>query len=157
MADPTIRESGINAVTFGRDVVVHQPVNLYGCDIGDGVMIGPFVEIQSGVKVGARTRIQSHAFLCEGVTIGADCFVSHGVMFVNDTFSAGGPARGDKARWKTTSIGDSVSIGTGAVILPVQICSGTVIGAGAVVTKSISDRGVYVGNPARLLRRLPNE
>jgi acetyltransferase-like isoleucine patch superfamily enzyme len=154
LANPIIRESGMNGVTFGSRVIVHQPVNLYGCEIGDDVMIGPFVEIQRGVKVGARTRIQSHAFLCEGVTIGADCFISHGVMFVNDTFSGGGPARGDKALWKTTSIGDSVSIGTGAVILPVRICAGTVIGAGAVVTKDIVTPAVYAGNPARRLKNL---
>ena len=151
MSTPTIRESGIRDVVFGEDVIVHQPVNLYGCQIGDQVMIGPFVEIQSGVIVGARSRIQSHAFLCEGVTIGADCFISHGVMFINDKFVMGGPARGDKSLWKTTTIGDRVSIGTGAIVLPVRICEGTVIGAGAVVTKDIDVPGVYVGNPAHLL------
>jgi len=151
MSTPTIRESGFRDVVFGEDVIVHQPVNLYGCQIGDQVMIGPFVEIQSGVIVGARSRIQSHAFLCEGVTIGADCFISHGVMFINDKFEMGGPARGDKSLWKTTTIGDRVSIGTGAIVLPVRICEGTVIGAGAVVTKDIDVPGVYVGNPAHLL------
>jgi acetyltransferase-like isoleucine patch superfamily enzyme len=151
MSSPTIRESGIRDVVFGDDVVVHQPVNLYGCDIGDQVMIGPFVEIQQGVRVGARSRIQSHAFVCEGVTIGADCFISHGVMFINDTFARGGPARGNKALWKTTTVADGVSIGTGAIVLPVRICEGAVIGAGAVVTKDIDVKGVYVGNPARLL------
>ena len=157
MSTPTIRESGIRDVVFGEDVIVHQPVNLYGCQIGDQVMIGPFVEIQQGVTVGARSRIQSHAFLCEGVTIGADCFISHGVMFINDKFEHGGPARGDKGLWKTTTIGDRVSIGTGAVVLPVRICEGTVIGAGAVVTKDIDVQGVYVGNPARLLTRAPED
>ena len=157
MSTPTIRESGIRDVVFGEDVIVHQPVNLYGCQIGDQVMIGPFVEIQRGVTVGARSRIQSHAFLCEGVTIGADCFISHGVMFINDKFEHGGPARGDKGLWKTTTIGDRVSIGTGAVVLPVRICEGTVIGAGAVVTKDIDVQGVYVGNPARLLTRAPED
>jgi acetyltransferase-like isoleucine patch superfamily enzyme len=151
MGSPTVKESGIHDVVFGEGVVVHQPVNLYGCHLGDGVMIGPFVEIQRGVRVGARSRIQSHAFLCEGVTIGADCFISHGVMFINDKFERGGPARGDKSLWKTTTIGDHVSIGTGAVVLPVRICDGTVIGAGAVVTKDIDVKGVYVGNPARRL------
>jgi acetyltransferase-like isoleucine patch superfamily enzyme len=151
MSTPSIRESGIRDVVFGEDVIVHQPVNLYGCQIGDQVMIGPFVEIQRGVRVGARSRIQSHAFLCEGVTIGADCFISHGVMFINDKFETGGPAGGDKSLWKTTTIGDRVSIGTGAIVLPVRICEGTVIGAGAVVTKDIDVQGVYVGNPARLL------
>jgi len=151
MSTPIIQESGIRDVVFGEDVIVHQPVNLYGCQIGDQVMIGPFVEIQRGVAVGARSRIQSHAFLCEGVTIGADCFISHGVMFINDKFEHGGPARGDRSLWKTTTLGDRVTIGTGAIVLPVRICDGTVLGAGAVVTKDIDVQGVYVGNPARLL------
>jgi acetyltransferase-like isoleucine patch superfamily enzyme len=151
MSSPIVKETGIHDVVFGENVVVHQPVNLYGCHIGDDVMIGPFVEIQGGVRIGARSRIQSHAFVCEGVTIGTDCFISHGVMFINDKFDHGGPARGDKTLWKSTTIGDHVSIGTGAVVLPVRICDGTVIGAGAVVTKDIDVKGVYVGNPARRL------
>lgn len=154
MPDPTVRSVGIRNVTFGRNVVVYEPANIYGCEIGDDVMVGPFVEIQRGVRIGARCRIQSHAFICELVTIGADCFVSHGVMFINDPFSSGGPAKGDRTKWKATELGDGVSIGTGAVILPVKICGGAVIGAGAVVTKDITERGVYAGNPARLMRRL---
>jgi acetyltransferase-like isoleucine patch superfamily enzyme len=157
MGVPTVRESGIRAVAFGERVIVQQPVNLYGCEIGDDVMIGPFVEIQRDVRIGPRCRVQSHAFICEGVTIGADCFISHGAMFINDTFARGGPARGDKSLWKTTTIGNRVSIGTGAIILPVRICDGTVVGAGTVVTKDISEPGVYVGNPARLQRRLGEE
>jgi acetyltransferase-like isoleucine patch superfamily enzyme len=154
MNSPTIRETGIRDVTFGRNVVIYRPVNIYGCEVCDDVVVGPFVEIQSGVKIGARSRIQSHAFVCEGVTIGSDCFISHGVMFINDTFVGGGPAGGVRSLWRTTDVEDGVSIGTGAVILPVRICGGAVIGAGAVVTKDIAVRGVYVGNPARLLRRL---
>lgn len=156
MGDPTIRRVGVRDVTFGENVIIYEPVNLYGCYIGDEVVVGPFVEIQRGVRIGPRSRIQSHAFVCEGVTIGADCFVSHGVMFINDTFAQGGPARHNRRLWKTTTVGDSVSIGTGSVILPVTICSRTVIGAAAVVTKDISDPGIYVGNPARLLRPLGN-
>jgi acetyltransferase-like isoleucine patch superfamily enzyme len=155
MGTPELRDVGIREdVVFGERVIVHRPVNLYGCVIGDDVMIGPFVEVQSGVQIGSRTRIQSHAFICEGVTIGHDCFVSHGVMFINDTFERGGPARGDRSLWKTTAVSDGASIGTGAVILPVRICAGAVIGAGAVVTRDVDVAGVYVGNPARLLRRL---
>lgn len=158
MGVPEFRDVGIRGdVVFGERVVVHRPVNLYGCVIGDDVMIGPFVEVQRGVHIGNRTRIQSHAFLCEGVTIGQDCFVSHGVMFINDRFERGGPARGDRSLWRTTSVADEVSIGTGAVILPVRICSGCVIGAGAVLTRDVDVAGVYAGNPARLLRRLPGQ
>jgi acetyltransferase-like isoleucine patch superfamily enzyme len=154
-APSDVRSVGIVNVRFGARVTVVQPCNLYGCEIADDVFVGPFVEIQKDVKIGARTRIQSHAFVCELVTIGTDCFVGHGVMFINDVFAHGGPARGDKTQWRATRIGDRVSIGSNATILPVSICDDVVIGAGGVVTKSIAAPGVYAGNPARRLRSLP--
>jgi acetyltransferase-like isoleucine patch superfamily enzyme len=153
-ASPTIHTSSIRDVTFGRDVTVVKPVNLYECVIGDETFVGPFVEVQKGVEIGARCKIQSHSFICELVTIGNDCFISHGAMFINDLFEEGGPARGDKSKWKRTVIEDDVSIGTNATILPVRICSGAVIGAGAVVTSDIEQPGVYAGNPAERLRDL---
>jgi acetyltransferase-like isoleucine patch superfamily enzyme len=151
---PRIRSAGIVQVTFGRNVSLVQPVNLYGCTIGDDSFIGPFVEIQRDVVVGKRCRIQSHAFICELVTIGDDCFVSHGAMFINDAFATGGPARGRRDLWRATRLGRHVSVGTNATLLPVSVCDHVVIGAGAVVTRDITEPGVYAGNPARLLRRL---
>jgi acetyltransferase-like isoleucine patch superfamily enzyme len=147
-------EAAIREVRFGRNVTVMEPVNLYECEIGDDCFVGPFVEIQKGVLIGNRCRIQSHAFICELVSIGDDCFVSHGVMFVNDLFRDGRPAAGDRSKWGATIIGKGVSIGTGAVILPVKICDGAVIGAGSVVTRDIDAPGIYAGNPARLIRSL---
>lgn len=149
-----MRSVAVVNATCGSGVVIVQPSNVYGCELGDGVFVGPFVEVQKDVRIGARTRVQSHAFICELVSIGADCFVGHGVMFVNDLFEKGGPARGDKALWRSTFVGDRVSIGSNATILPVSICDDVVIGAGAVVTKSITKPGVYAGNPARKLRDL---
>jgi acetyltransferase-like isoleucine patch superfamily enzyme len=152
-AAPEIWHSGIVDVEFGANVTVVEPVNLYECSIGDGSFVGPFVEIQSGAIIGKRCRIQSHSFICELVTIGDDCFISHGAMFINDPFVTGGPAT-ERGLWRQTKLGNRVSIGTNATILPVRICDGAVIGAGAVVTKDITEPGFYVGNPARLLRRL---
>lgn len=154
MAKPTIKKISSDTARYGERVTLVEPVNLYGCTLGDDVFVGPFVEIQQGVKIGDRTRIQSHAFICEQVQIGQDCFISHGVKFVNDLFSQGGPARGDKSLWLSTSVGDRVSIGTNATLLPVSICSDVVIGAGSVVTRDITEPGIYVGNPARKLRGL---
>lgn len=151
MPSPDSWSVGIKDVRFGAGVQVVEPVNLYGCEIGDETFIGPFVEIQRDVTVGQRCRIQSHTFICELVTIGDDSFVGHGVMFVNDTFSTGGPARGDRSQWLATRIGSRVSIGSNATLLPVTVCDDVVIGAGAVVTRDITSSGVYAGNPARLL------
>jgi acetyltransferase-like isoleucine patch superfamily enzyme len=153
MNEPEIRHVSVRDVLFGARVRIVEPCNLYGCEIGDDCFIGPFTEIQKAVRIGARTRIQSHTFVCELVTIGEDCFIGHGVMFVNDTFSIGGPARGRKELWRPTKIGNRVSIGSGAAILPVNICDDVVVGAGAVVTKDIAVPGSYAGNPARILTR----
>lgn len=150
---PIIKHVSIRQVRFGRGVTIVEPVNLYGCSIGDECFIGPFVEIQSGVLLGQRCRVQSHAFICSMVEIGDDCFVSHGAMFVNDRFRTGGPARRDRRKWEATRIGNNVSIGTNATILPVTICDDVVIGAGSVVTRDISESGFYCGNPATLLRK----
>lgn len=154
MGNPKIRNVGVVDVTFGENVTIVEPVNLYGCVIGDDSSIGPFVEIQRGAVIGKRCRIQSHAFICDMVTIGDDCFVSHGAMFINDPFAIGGPGMRNREVWRPTRIGRHVSIGTNATILPVSICDGVVIGAGSVVTRDISEAGIYAGNPARLLRRL---
>ncbi|HYZ72160.1 MAG TPA: acyltransferase [Chthoniobacterales bacterium] len=152
--EPTVRKAGIVDVKFGNRVTIVEPVNLYGCTVGDDCFVGPFVEIQRDAIIANRCRIQSHAFICELVTIGENCFISHGAMFINDQFSNGGPAKGRRDLWRPTKVGAFVSIGTNATILPVTICDRVVIGAGAVVTKDISMPGVYAGNPARLLRRL---
>lgn len=156
MASPSLLRAQVRDVTCGDNVRIVEPANVYECTLGDDCFVGPFVEIQRGVEIGARTKVQSHAFICELVRIGSDCFVGHGVMFVNDLFATGGPARGQRELWKSTDIGDRVSIGSNATVLPVRICSDVVIGAGAVVTRNIDEPGIYAGNPARLMRRVNN-
>lgn len=152
---PDLHKIGICDVTFGLNVKITEPSNLYGCDIGDDVFVGPFVEIQSDSKIGDRTRVQSHSFICSMVNIGEDCFIGHGVMFINDRFSLGGPAKGNRNLWKHTVVGDRVSIGSNATILPINICSNVVIGAGSVVIRDIKKPGIYAGNPAKFIRAQP--
>jgi acetyltransferase-like isoleucine patch superfamily enzyme len=147
-------EVGIVNVVLGEGVSVVKPCNMYGCTLGNNVFVGPFVEIQKNVRIGDNCKIQSHSFICELVSIGNDCFIGHGVMFINDLFSEGGPAGGDKTKWKATNIGNSVSIGSNATILPVTICDDVVIGAGSVVVRNITEPGVYAGNPARFIKKL---
>ncbi|MCP5101453.1 MAG: N-acetyltransferase, partial [Chloroflexi bacterium] len=123
MNDPKKYQSGIKDVEFGEGVTLVEPVNVYGCKIDDDAFVGPFVEIQRDVVIGKRSRIQSHTFICELVTIGDDCFIAHGVMFINDMFRDGCPtAAGRKDLWFATNIGNHVSIGSNATILPVNIC-----------------------------------
>jgi len=147
-------KSEIRDVKFGKECTVVEPVNLYECEIGDYVKIGPFVEITRGVLIGNKSVVSSHSFICEKVNIGEDVFIGHGVMFTNDKFTNGSRAYGDKTKWKSTNIGNKVLIGSNATILPVSICDETVIGAGAVVTKDINIKGIYAGNPAKLKKKL---
>ena len=152
MPEPKIFESNVRDVQCGEGVTIVGPSNLYECTLGANVFVGPFCEIQKGVTIGDRTKVQSHSFICELVSIGEDCFIGHGVVFINDVFSDGGPAQGDRTKWKSTRIGNNVSIGSNSTLLPVSICDGAVIGAGTVVTKDITEPGVYAGNPAKRLK-----
>ena len=149
-----ILESSIIHLKKGKNVKIIKPVNIYDCSLGDNVFIGPFVEIQKGAEIGSNSKIQSHTFICELVKIGKDCFIGHGTMFINDKFDIkNGPSK-NKNLWKKTTIENNVSIGSNATILPVFICSQTVIGAGSVVTKDILKPGVYAGNPAKLIKSI---
>jgi acetyltransferase-like isoleucine patch superfamily enzyme len=147
-------------VTLGEDVRIHDLVNLYGCVVGDGSRIGPFVEIQRNATIGKRCKVSSHSFICEGVTIEDQCFIGHHVVFVNDRYPAAVTADGELQGaddWELveTHVCRRASIGSGAVILcGVTIGEGALVGAGSVVTKDVEPYTVVVGNPARFLRTL---
>ena len=134
---------------------IYSFVNIYDkCSVGEGSVIGAFVEIGPNVVIGCQVKVSSHAFICDGVIVEDDVFIGHGVMFINDLFSEGKPAGGKKELWKSTVIGNHVSIGSNATILPVTICDNVVIGAGSVVTKNIKEKGVYAGNPAQKIKEI---
>jgi UDP-2-acetamido-3-amino-2,3-dideoxy-glucuronate N-acetyltransferase len=137
-------------VILGPGVAIAHPelVNLYGCSIGEGSSIGPFVEIQRGVQIGRRCKIQSHSFLCEGVTIEDEVFIGHGVMFVNDRY----PKVSGDWTMEPVVVRQRASIGSGALILcGVTIGEGARIGAGAVVTRDVAAGQTVAGVPARIL------
>ena len=146
-------KNNIRDVRFGKKCVIVKPVNLYECELGNNVFIGPFVEIGKDVKVGNSTRISSHTFICPKVKIGKNCFIGHGVMFTNDKFS-NGIINFNEKDWLKTKIGNNVLIGSNATIMPVKIVDNVVIGAGSVVTKDIKKKGIYAGNPAKYIKPL---
>lgn len=124
-------------------------VNLYGCTIEDGCMVGPFVEIQTGVTIGRGSKIESHTFICTGVTIAREVFIGHGVTFTNDLY----PVIDSTFVMRRCLVGRGVSIGSGSTILPVRIGAHAIIGAGAVVCDDVPALSIAVGNPARIVHQ----
>lgn len=148
------------SVKLGRRVRIFGFTNLYGCEIGDDVKIGTFVEVQKGVKIGARCKISSHSFLCEGVTLEDEVFIGHGVMFTNDLYpratNVDGALQTD-ADWQClpTLIKRGASIGSGATLLcGITIGERALVGAGSMVTRDVPAGAVVAGNPARIVKFL---
>ncbi len=147
-------------VVLGKNVILNDFINLYGCRIDDETRIGPFVEIQKNTFIGKRCKIQSHTFICEGVTIEDDVFVGHGVMFINDKYprAVNGSGRLQTEQdWAvvSTRIKQGAAVGSNATLLcGVIVGENAIVGAGSVVVDNVPDNAIVAGNPAKIIRRL---
>jgi acetyltransferase-like isoleucine patch superfamily enzyme len=149
----------IKNVSMADSVKITHPdlVNLYGCTLGSGTQIGPFVEIQKDSVIGENCKISSHSFICEGVIIEDQVMIAHGVMFTNDLYPRAVNDRGELATkddWTLvpTVVRRRASIGSNATILcGVVIGQGALVGCGAVVTHDIPDYAIAAGVPARVI------
>jgi len=150
-------------VKLGKDVIIHNFVNLYGCEIGDNTKIGTFVEVQNGVKIGKNCKISSHSFICTGVNIEDEVFIGHNVVFINDKYPRATRINGElqtNKDWELlqTHVGFRASIGSGSVILcNVKIGVNSIIGAGSVVTKDVPPNTIVAGNPSKIIRNITKE
>jgi UDP-2-acetamido-3-amino-2,3-dideoxy-glucuronate N-acetyltransferase len=147
-------------VILGKNVQLNDFINLYGCTIGDGTRIGPFVEVQKNAFIGKNCKIQSHSFICEGVTVEDDVFVGHGVMFINDRYPRATSKSGGlqtEADWEVipTIVKRGASIGSNATLLcGITIGTEAIVGAGSVVIRDVPDRTIVAGNPAKIIRKI---
>jgi len=150
-------------VKLGKGVRLYGFTNLYGCEIGDEVKVGAFVEVQKGAKIGNRCKISSHSFICEGVTLEEEVFIGHNVTFINDLYPRSTDAQGrlqTESDWKCvpTLVKKGASIGSSATLLcGITVGEYAIVGAGSVVTKDVPPYGVVVGNPAKVLKMLPRK
>lgn len=149
-------------VKLGKNVILNDFINLYGCTIGDETKIGPFVEVQKNAVIGKQCKISSHTFICEGVTIEDGVFIGHGVVFINDKYPE---ATNDSGKLQTeedwqvipTVVKQGASIGSNATLLcGITVGSGSIIGAGSVVTDDVPDNAIVAGNPAKIIRKIKN-
>ncbi len=149
-------------VKLGQGVKLSKFINLYGCQIGDETKIGAFVEIQKNASVGKRCKVSSHTFVCEGVTIEDNVFIGHSVTFINDSYpraTTDGGGLQTEQDWKVekTVVKCGASIGSGATILAnVTIGENAIVGAGSMVTRDVPPNTIVAGNPAKVLRSIPN-
>jgi acetyltransferase-like isoleucine patch superfamily enzyme len=150
-------------VKLGKGVRIFGFTNLYGCEIGDDVKIGTFVEIQKGARIGNRCKISSHTFICEGVELEDEVFIGHNVTFINDLYpraTNGNGALQGEADWECvpTRVKRGASIGSGTTLLcGVTVGERAFVGAGSVVTKDVPAFTVVAGNPARIIKKLPRD
>lgn len=155
-------KQSLNNVTLGKDVRIFNFVNAYGCTIDDGSKVGAFVEIQKGAFIGKNCKISSHTFICEGVHIEDNVFIGHNVTFINDRFPRATNADGSlqtDADWhvEETRICKGASLGSSVTVLcGITIGENAIVGAGSVVTKNVPANTIVAGNPARILKKVPD-
>jgi len=158
-----MEKKNINNVRLGKDVKIFDFVNLYGCSIDDNSKVGTFVEIQKNASIGKNCKISSHTFICEGVHIEDNVFVGHNVTFINDKNPRSVNVDGSmqtEADWSVeeTFVRKGASIGSSATIMcGITIGENSIVGAGAVVTKSVPPNTIVAGVPAKVIKELALE
>ena len=126
------------------------------CDLAEDVVVGRGSLVENDTTIGARTKIQANAYVTAYSTLEEDVFVAPGVVTTNDNFM--GRTERRHALRKGPTIRRGARIGGGAVLLPgIEIGEEAFVGAGAVVIGDVAPRTLVVGNPARLLREVPED
>jgi acetyltransferase-like isoleucine patch superfamily enzyme/dTDP-4-dehydrorhamnose 3,5-epimerase-like enzyme len=148
------------------EVFVHEHGLCESSEVGDGTRVWAFAHVLEGARVGADCNICDGVFveggavvgdrvtvkcgvqLWDGVVLEDDVFVGPNATFTNDPMPR---SRQWLEGYPRTVVHEGASIGANATILPgIEIGTGAMVGAGAVVTRSVPPHAVVVGNPARI-------
>src|SRR4051812_27998572 len=136
--------------------VWHQVQVREGAVIGRGCILGKGAYVDTDVRIGDNCKLQNGVFVFHGFNLEDGVFLGPGVMLLNDKHPRainpdGTPKQ--ESDWQVSEgvIGHGAAFGGGAVVLPgVHIGRWALVGSGAVVTRDVPERGIVVGNPARL-------
>ena len=139
-----------------RVIVGDQACVRERCEVGDDVVIGRGALVENDTTIGALTKIQAMAYITAYSTIEEQVFIAPCVQTTNDNFMGRTERRHELVKGPTIRRG--ARVGGGAVLCPgVEIGEEAFVGAGAVVTKDVPARKIVVGNPARVLRDVPED
>jgi acetyltransferase-like isoleucine patch superfamily enzyme len=160
LGDGTIVSTG--AIVFAgtrlgaRVIVGDQACVRERVEVGDDVVIGRGSLVENDTSVGALAKIQAHAYITAYSTLEDEVFIAPCVVTTNDDFMGRTERRHELVKGPT--IRRRARVGGGAVLCPgVEIGEEAFVGAGAVVTENVPPRVVVVGNPARVLRDVPED
>jgi UDP-2-acetamido-3-amino-2,3-dideoxy-glucuronate N-acetyltransferase len=140
----------VQSTTIGAGTRIWQfVVVLAGAKIGQDCNICSHCLIENDVVIGDRVTVKSGVQLWDGLRVGDDVFIGPNVTFTNDRFPR---SKQYPQHFANTVVMAGASIGGGAVLLPgITIGARAMVGAGAVVTRSVPDGATVIGNPARIV------
>ena len=134
----------------------HQAQVREGAVIGEGCILGKGSYVDKDVRIGDHCKLQNGVFVFHGFNLESGVFLGPGVMLLNDkhprAINPDGSPKSD-ADWIASEglIAHGAAVGGGAIVLPgINVGRMALVGAGAVVTKDVPERGIVAGNPARL-------
>ncbi|WP_372445242.1 acyltransferase [Clostridium estertheticum] len=122
--------------------------------VGSKTIIGRGTTIENFCKIGSNCKIQTNVYITAYSLVGDYVFIAPCVTTSNDNYAARSKERFGK--FKGVTIKNGGRIGAGAVILPgITICEDGFVAAGSVVTKNVEEGVIVVGNPAKVMRDVP--
>ena len=150
MRHPT---ADIQSENIGADTKIWQyAVILPGAVIGNGCNINAHCFIENDVVIGNNVTVKCGVYIWDGIRIGNDVLIGPNVTFTNDKYPR---SKHYPEVFQKTVIEDGASIGGGSVILGgITVGRNAMTGAGSIITKNIPSGELWLGNPARFIKKI---